>query len=42
MDKAIQGENGSLDCFNVARELVRGFALSIDEAYPLLQEYSQS
>lgn len=42
MPDAIQGENGSTACFNVARTLVRGFALSIDDAMPILKEYNQS
>lgn len=40
MPGAVQGENGSKNAFDVARELTRGFALSIDDALPIMQEWN--
>lgn len=39
--EAIQGENGSAACFAVACGLVRDWGLSVDEAMPIMEEYSQ-
>ena len=38
---AIEGQNGSGACFHAACVLVKDFALSTDDAYPLLEEYNQ-
>jgi hypothetical protein len=41
MPPAISHDGGHKATFNVAQVLVRGFALSVPEARPILQEYSQ-
>jgi putative DNA primase/helicase len=40
IDPAVQGEGGSNATYRAARAAVRGFDLTIDEARPLLKEYS--
>jgi hypothetical protein len=41
LDIAVQGSNGSDKAFWAARVFVQGFKLSVEEAYPLMYEYSQ-
>lgn len=41
IDGAVQGNHGSDVTYRAAASLVDGFALSVDEAMPLMQEYNQ-
>src|SRR5581483_11434212 len=40
MPIAVEGQNGSRACMNVARALIWGFALSRDEAWPIISAWS--
>ncbi len=42
MPPAIQGQYGSDDCYLVAQTLVRGFDLSDDAAWPIIQAYNKT